>query len=104
MTGTPVGTALGVPPKPVASLLPAAVKWKAFFKRQANNPQHLQHGDIVELSVATDDGAIDLGAQRTAVRYLTTDLLWSTPSNRETWSPSSRFQRRRTAIKGVLEC
>src|SRR5580693_6085532 len=69
MTGTPVGTALGAPPKPVASLLPPAVKWKAFFKRQANNPKYLQHGDIVELSVATDDGAIDLGTQRTAVRY-----------------------------------
>ena len=69
MTGTPVGTALGAPPKPIASLLPPAVKWKAFFKRQANNPKYLQHGDIVELSVATDDGAIDLGSQRTAVRY-----------------------------------
>jgi 2-keto-4-pentenoate hydratase/2-oxohepta-3-ene-1,7-dioic acid hydratase in catechol pathway len=69
MTGTPVGTAPGAPPKPVASLLPPAVKWKAFFKRQANNPKYLQHGDIVELSVATDDGAIDLGTQRTAVRY-----------------------------------
>ena len=69
MTGTPVGTALGAPPKPVASLLPPAVKWKAFFKRQANNPKYLQHGDIVELSVTTDDGAIDLGTQRTAVRY-----------------------------------
>jgi hypothetical protein len=29
----------------------------------------VQHGDIVELSVATDDGAVDLGTQRTAVRY-----------------------------------
>lgn len=69
MTGTPVGTALGAPPKPIASLLPPAVKWKAFFKRQANNPKYLQHGDIMELSVATDDGTIDLGTQRTAVRY-----------------------------------
>ena len=72
LTGTPVGTALSAPPKPVeiiASLLPPAVKWKAFFKRQANNPKYLQHGDVVELSVATDDGAIDLGTQRTVVRY-----------------------------------
>jgi 2-keto-4-pentenoate hydratase/2-oxohepta-3-ene-1,7-dioic acid hydratase in catechol pathway len=71
-TGTPVGTALSAPPKPVeiiGSLLPPALKWKAFFKRQANNPKYLQHGDVVELSVATDDGAIDLGTQRTAVRY-----------------------------------
>jgi 2-keto-4-pentenoate hydratase/2-oxohepta-3-ene-1,7-dioic acid hydratase in catechol pathway len=72
-TGTPVGTALSAPPKPVeiiASLLPPAVKWKAFFKRQANNPKYLQHGDVVELSVATDDGAIDLGTQRASVRYV----------------------------------
>ena len=72
MTGTPAGTALKAPPKPIeiiGSLLPPAVKWKAFFKRQANNPKYLKHGDVVELSVATDDGAIDLGTQRTPVRY-----------------------------------
>ncbi|ORA32469.1 fumarylacetoacetate hydrolase family protein [Mycobacterium aquaticum] len=73
LTGTPVGTALSAPPKPVeiiGSLLPPAVKWKAFFRRQAGNPKYLQHGDVVELSVATDDGAIDLGTQRTSVRYV----------------------------------
>lgn len=72
LTGTPVGTALSAPPKPVeiiGSLLPPAMKWKAFFSRQAGNPKYLQHGDVVELSVATDDGAIDLGTQRTSVRY-----------------------------------
>lgn len=72
LTGTPVGTALSAPPKPleiIGSLLPPAIKWKAFFSRQAANPKYLQHGDVVELSVATDDGAIDLGAQRTPVRY-----------------------------------
>jgi 2-keto-4-pentenoate hydratase/2-oxohepta-3-ene-1,7-dioic acid hydratase in catechol pathway len=72
MTGTPAGTALSAPPKPVeiiGNLLPPAVKWKAFFKRQANNPRYLSHGDVIELGVATDDGAIDLGSQRTTVRY-----------------------------------
>ena len=72
LTGTPAGTALSAPPKPVeiiGSLLPPAVKWRAFFSRQAGNPKYLQHGDVVELSVATDDGAIDLGTQRTSVRY-----------------------------------
>ncbi|MGO4442846.1 fumarylacetoacetate hydrolase family protein [Mycobacterium sp. 2YAF39] len=72
MTGTPAGTALSAPPKVVeviGSLLPPAVKWKAFFKRQATNPKYLKHGDVVELTVATDDGAIDLGTQRTTVRY-----------------------------------
>jgi 2-keto-4-pentenoate hydratase/2-oxohepta-3-ene-1,7-dioic acid hydratase in catechol pathway len=72
MTGTPAGTALSAPPKPIeviGSLLPPAVKWKAFFKRQAKNPKYLKHGDVVELNVATDDGGIDLGSQRTPVRY-----------------------------------
>ncbi|MGV0627723.1 fumarylacetoacetate hydrolase family protein [Mycolicibacter minnesotensis] len=72
LTGTPVGTALSAPPKPIeliGNLLPPAVKWKAFFARQAKNPKYLQHGDVVEASVATDDGAIDLGAQRLTVRH-----------------------------------
>ncbi|GJN97779.1 fumarylacetoacetate hydrolase [Mycobacterium marinum] len=72
LTGTPVGTALSAPPKPVeiiGNLLPPALKWKAFFKRQASNPKYLQDGDIVEASVRTDDGLIDLGTQHTAVRY-----------------------------------
>jgi 2-keto-4-pentenoate hydratase/2-oxohepta-3-ene-1,7-dioic acid hydratase in catechol pathway len=72
LTGTPVGTALSAPPKPIemiGNLLPPAVKWKAFFKRQAGNRKYLQHGDVMELTVATDDGAIDLGTQRAVVRY-----------------------------------
>jgi 2-keto-4-pentenoate hydratase/2-oxohepta-3-ene-1,7-dioic acid hydratase in catechol pathway len=72
LTGTPVGTALSAPPKPVeiiGSLLPPAMKWKAFFKRQAGNTKYLRDGDVVEASVATDDGAIDLGTQRNTVRY-----------------------------------
>ncbi|WP_319461377.1 fumarylacetoacetate hydrolase family protein [Micromonospora sp. RTP1Z1] len=72
LTGTPVGTALSAPPKPVeiiASLLPPAVKWKMFFKGQARNPKYLKDGDVVEATIATDDGAIDLGRQRTVVRY-----------------------------------
>lgn len=72
LTGTPVGTALSAPPKPItmiSNLLPPAVKWKAFFKTQAANPKYLHDGDRVEASVATDDGAIDLGTQRTRVRY-----------------------------------
>jgi 2-keto-4-pentenoate hydratase/2-oxohepta-3-ene-1,7-dioic acid hydratase in catechol pathway len=72
LTGTPVGTALSAPPKPIeiiGSLLPPAVKWKAFFKRQASNAKYLRDGDVVEAGVATDDGAIDLGTQRNTVRY-----------------------------------
>lgn len=72
LTGTPIGTALSAPPKPVeiiSRLLPPAVKWKAFFKSQAANPKYLKNGDVVETSVRTDDGAIDLGTQRATVRY-----------------------------------
>ncbi|WAC93764.1 fumarylacetoacetate hydrolase family protein [Mycobacterium sp. Aquia_213] len=72
LTGTPAGTALSAPPKPLAmigNLLPTSLKWKVFFSRQAGNPNYLQHGDIVEASVATDDGAIDLGTQRNAIRF-----------------------------------
>jgi 2-keto-4-pentenoate hydratase/2-oxohepta-3-ene-1,7-dioic acid hydratase in catechol pathway len=72
LTGTPVGAALSAPPKPVeiiGSLLPPAIKWKVFFNRQAKNPKYLHDGDVVETTVATDDRAIDLGAQRNVVRY-----------------------------------
>ena len=72
LTGTPAGTALKAPPKPIeliGNLLPPAVKWKAFFSRQSNNPHYLQQGDRVEATISTDDGAIDLGTQRLAVRH-----------------------------------
>jgi 2-keto-4-pentenoate hydratase/2-oxohepta-3-ene-1,7-dioic acid hydratase in catechol pathway len=72
LTGTPVGTALSAPPKPVAivtSLLPPATKWRLFFKAQARNPKYLHDGDVIEATVATDDGALDLGTQRTVVRW-----------------------------------
>ena len=72
LTGTPAGTALTAPPKPIeiiGQLLPPAVKWKAFFKSQSRNAKYLRDGDVVTASVATDDGAIDLGTQRAVVRY-----------------------------------
>ncbi|MDT5007173.1 MAG: hypothetical protein QOJ24_4349 [Mycobacterium sp.] len=72
LTGTPVGTAISAPAKPIeiiGSLLPDQLKWKTFFSRQAKNRKYLRHGDVVEAAVATDDGAMDLGEQRTAVKY-----------------------------------
>jgi 2-keto-4-pentenoate hydratase/2-oxohepta-3-ene-1,7-dioic acid hydratase in catechol pathway len=72
LTGTPVGTALSAPPKPIeliGALLPPAIKWKAFFSSQAKNAKYLKDGDVVETSVATDDKAIELGIQRAVVRY-----------------------------------
>ncbi|WP_063002322.1 fumarylacetoacetate hydrolase family protein [Nocardia mikamii] len=72
LTGTPVGTAISAPPKPVeiiGSLLPPKLKWKLFFSRQAQNPKYLKDGDVVEATIGTDDGVLDLGRQRTVVRY-----------------------------------
>jgi 2-keto-4-pentenoate hydratase/2-oxohepta-3-ene-1,7-dioic acid hydratase in catechol pathway len=72
LTGTPGGTALSAPPKPIemiGALVPPHVKWKTFFKRQASNPKYLKDGDVVEVRIATDDGAIDLGRQRCHVKY-----------------------------------
>jgi 2-keto-4-pentenoate hydratase/2-oxohepta-3-ene-1,7-dioic acid hydratase in catechol pathway len=72
LTGTPVGTALSAPPKPIeviGSLLPPATKWRLFFGKQAKNPKYLQDGDLVEAEVATDDGAVSLGSQRNPVRW-----------------------------------
>lgn len=72
LTGTPVGTALSAPPKPVqliANLLPPGLKWKAFFRSQERNTKYLRDGDRVEASIATDDGAVDLGTQTMTVRF-----------------------------------
>lgn len=72
LTGTPVGTALSAPPKiveKIGALLPAHKKWEIFFTKQAKNRRYLQDGNVVEVAIATDDGAIDLGTQRTAVRW-----------------------------------
>jgi len=72
LTGTPGGTALSAPPKPVellGGLLPPHLKWKIFFRKQAANPRYLRDGDVVEARIATDDGAIDLGRQRNRVRH-----------------------------------
>lgn len=74
LTGTPGGTALKAPAKPIeiiGALLPPATKWKAFFKAQAKNTKYLANGDLVEVSVRTKEGELDLGCQRTTVRYAT---------------------------------
>ncbi|QEN15280.1 fumarylacetoacetate hydrolase family protein [Mycolicibacterium sp. ELW1] len=72
LTGTPVGTALSAPPKVVqklSSLLPDELKWKLFFAGQAKNTNYLHDGEIVEATVGTDDGKIDLGTQRNPIRF-----------------------------------
>jgi 2-keto-4-pentenoate hydratase/2-oxohepta-3-ene-1,7-dioic acid hydratase in catechol pathway len=71
LTGTPGGTALQAPPaviEKMGDLLPAPLKWRVFFSRQERNPAYLKAGDVVTASIGTDDGALDLGAQRVVVR------------------------------------
>jgi 2-keto-4-pentenoate hydratase/2-oxohepta-3-ene-1,7-dioic acid hydratase in catechol pathway len=66
LTGTPVGTAItahGVSQKE------GGVDLQAFLSAQTQNPNYLHHGDVVEATVATDDGAINLGTQRNKVVY-----------------------------------
>jgi len=53
----------------LVSLLPDDVKWKLFFAGQAKNPKYLHDGDVVEATIATDDGKIDLGTQHNRVRF-----------------------------------
>ncbi|MYV57645.1 fumarylacetoacetate hydrolase family protein [Streptomyces sp. SID3212] len=70
LTGTPGGTALKAPPKAVekiGALLPPAMKWKAFFRSQARNPRYLKEGDLITATIATPNGRLDLGEQRTSV-------------------------------------
>jgi 2-keto-4-pentenoate hydratase/2-oxohepta-3-ene-1,7-dioic acid hydratase in catechol pathway len=71
LTGTPGGTALQAPPAvvtKVGDLLPAPLKWRTFFARQERNPAYLKAGDVITASIASADGLLDLGTQRTVVR------------------------------------
>jgi 2-keto-4-pentenoate hydratase/2-oxohepta-3-ene-1,7-dioic acid hydratase in catechol pathway len=70
LTGTPGGTALRAPGKiagTLAGVLPPAIKWKMFFRRQAANPRYLHDGDVITAAIASPDGQLDLGAQRNTV-------------------------------------
>jgi 2-keto-4-pentenoate hydratase/2-oxohepta-3-ene-1,7-dioic acid hydratase in catechol pathway len=70
LTGTPGGTALKAPAKlaaTLAGLMPPATRWKLFFKQQAGNPRYLHDGDVITATIASPDGQLDLGTQRTTV-------------------------------------
>jgi 2-keto-4-pentenoate hydratase/2-oxohepta-3-ene-1,7-dioic acid hydratase in catechol pathway len=70
LTGTPAGTALRAPSivlEKIGGLLPDRLKWRMFFRREERNPDYLRAGDVITATVATDDGALDLGTQRTVV-------------------------------------
>lgn len=71
LTGTPGGTALKAPHpivEKIGALLPPAVKWKAFFKKQAGNPRYLRDGDEVVATITDAERGVDLGVQRHVVR------------------------------------
>ncbi|OBF08029.1 fumarylacetoacetase [Mycobacterium sp. ACS4054] len=65
LTGTPVGTALTA--RGIEN--PHQMDLTTFLAGQAKNPNYLHHGDVVEATVATDDGVLDLGTQRNKVVY-----------------------------------
>jgi 2-keto-4-pentenoate hydratase/2-oxohepta-3-ene-1,7-dioic acid hydratase in catechol pathway len=70
LTGTPGGTALRAPGKvtgTLAGLLPPATRWKLFFRQQAASPRYLRDGDVITAAIATPDGQLDLGTQRSTV-------------------------------------
>jgi 2,4-didehydro-3-deoxy-L-rhamnonate hydrolase len=70
-TGTPAGCAARAPGKAamfvMRHFMSDATKWRLFTSKNAGNPAYLQPGDCIRASVRTDDGAIDLGEQTTAI-------------------------------------
>lgn len=69
-TGTPSGCALIIPSpekQRAAAQLPEAEKWRLFLALQAERPQYLQDGDVVEARIVSQDGSINLGTQRNVV-------------------------------------
>lgn len=69
-TGTPAGCALSIPSpamQRLAALLPERMRWDAFMRVQASRAGYLKPGDVVEASITSADGAIDLGVQRNRI-------------------------------------
>ena len=48
-------------------LVSDATKWQMFIRKSLSNPLYLRPGDRLNLTIRTDDGAIDLGEQTTAI-------------------------------------
>ena len=70
-TGTPAGCAARAPGKLTMFILKHfmsdAGKWRAFIGKGRSNPAYLRPGDHINAAIRTDDGAIDLGEQTTAI-------------------------------------
>lgn len=71
LTGTPANTALTAREADRDDRQPATAggQVEGILLPPGQNRKYLQHGDVVEASVATDDGVIDLGTQRLSVRH-----------------------------------
>ena len=71
LTGTPAGVALAPPGglvRALAGFLPEATRWRLFVNGQQKRPAYLAPGQTVTATIRTDDGALDLGAQRFTIR------------------------------------
>jgi 2-keto-4-pentenoate hydratase/2-oxohepta-3-ene-1,7-dioic acid hydratase in catechol pathway len=70
-TGTPAGCAVRAPGRlamfVLKHLVSDATKWRLFIGKGLANPAYLRPGDRLNLSIRTDDGAIDLGQQTTRI-------------------------------------
>lgn len=65
-TGTPGGCAIRAPAlwiQRLLGLVPDELRWRLFIGRQAASGRYLKAGDRIEATVATADGALDLGRQ-----------------------------------------
>jgi 2-keto-4-pentenoate hydratase/2-oxohepta-3-ene-1,7-dioic acid hydratase in catechol pathway len=74
-TGTPAGCALRVPKPAVQKLtamLPDATRWRLFHQMQRKRRQYLQPGDVIESTITSADGRVDLGTQRNRVAVAAT--------------------------------
>jgi 2-keto-4-pentenoate hydratase/2-oxohepta-3-ene-1,7-dioic acid hydratase in catechol pathway len=70
-TGTPAGCAARAPGKlsmfVVKHFMSDAGKWRMFIRKGLRNLAYLKPGDRISATIRTDDGAIDLGEQTTAI-------------------------------------
>lgn len=70
-TGTPAGCAAKAPGRAARfvtrHLVSDATKWQLFIKAGLRNPRYLQLDDVMQLTIRTDDGQIDLGMQRSRI-------------------------------------
>jgi 2,4-didehydro-3-deoxy-L-rhamnonate hydrolase len=70
-TGTPAGCAARAPGKAamlaMRHFMSETTKWRLFIAKGRSNSRYLRPGDRISATIRTDDGAIDLGEQTTAI-------------------------------------